>query len=217
MIRSRLAGVAVVVLAAGTMLAIAAPAIALPALPSTCVAGAMPPPQYTAPCTPTVTGTNPIPSGGGSVTLTLPGVGSIVITVDATGNLTAPTVTPMAPFKMGTLKVNNDTGLVSVTFTNKGAPLPAGVKPETYVIKAKVSQLPGTAGYAVQTIAKPVARHKDDEDSEGNNSDGKKNESNDDQGGAGAGGAGAGGAAHNTGFQGEGSSGHQGGGGGGQD
>ncbi len=160
MIRSRLAVAAVGVLAAGTVLAVAGPAMALPTLPKLCAASTTPPPQYTAPCTPTVAGTNPIPVGGGSVTLTLPGVGSITITVDATGNLTAPTVTPTAPFAMGTLTVNNNTGLVSVTFTNKASVLPPGVKPETYVIKARVSQLPGTAGFAVQTVAKPVTRHK---------------------------------------------------------
>jgi uncharacterized membrane protein YgcG len=163
MIRSRLAAAAVGVLAAGTVLAIAAPAMALSPLPPDCTvahAAATPPPQYTAPCTPTVTGTNPIPSGGGSVTLMVPGVASIVINVDNAGNVTVPTITPAAPFVQGTLTVNNTTGLVSITFTNKGA---AGVvKPETYVIKAKVSRLPGAAGFAVQTIAKPVTHHKDD-------------------------------------------------------
>jgi hypothetical protein len=164
MIRTRLVAAAVGVLAAGTVLAIAAPAMALPTLPPLCAASATPPPLYTARCTPTVTGANPIPAGGGSVTLTLPGVGSIMITVDGSGNLTAPTVTAQGLFAMGTLSVNNNTGLVSVTFTNKAAVLPPGVKAETYAIRAKVSPLPGSpGGFAVQAIAKPVTREKDDE------------------------------------------------------
>ena len=173
MIRTRLAAAAAGVLAAGTVLAIAAPAMALAPLPPDCTvahAAATPPPQYTAPCTPTVTGTNPIPAGGGSVTLTVPGVASIVINVDNAGNVTVPTITPTAPFVQGTLTVNNETGLVSITFSNTGA---AGVvKPETYVIKAKVSRLPGAAGYAVQTIAKPVSHHKHDDEGKGDDKQG---------------------------------------------
>ncbi len=179
MIKSRLAAVTIGVLAAGTTLGMAAPAMALAPLPPTCAASTTPPPLYSAPCTPTVTGTNPIPAGGGSVTLTLPGVGSIVITVDKSGNLTAPTVTPTAPFAMGTLTVNNTTGLVSVTFTNKASVAP-GVKPETYAIKAKVIALPGSpGGFAVRAVAKPVTHHKHHGD-EGNGDD--KQGDNDSQG-----------------------------------
>jgi hypothetical protein len=195
MIKSRLAAAAAGVLAAGATLAIAAPAMALNPLPPTCVANASPPPQYSAPCTPVVSPSPPVLPG--TVTLTMPGVGSIMINVDSSGNVTVPTPpSPQGQFKVGVLTVNNNTGVVSVTFTNKGA---AGVvNPETYVIKAKVSALPG-GGFAVtKAIAKPVGHHHHDDEGQGDDKQGD----DDSQGGAGghdaalAGVGGAGGLGH---------------------
>jgi hypothetical protein len=166
MIRTRLAAAAAGLLAAGTVMFAAAPAFATTPLTG-CTASLTPPPQYKAPCLPTVA------TSGSTITITLPGVGQVVLTLNADGTInttgTPPVPTGSGAFTPGTVKVSPDGTHITVTFSNTATP------PEKYVIKAKVVQTNpavagGPPGFIVTAKAAPVKQHHK-EDQEGDHDD----------------------------------------------
>jgi len=173
MTRTRIAAAAAALLIAGAVLSVAGPAFADPTTTtstSTTLAPCTPAssaPLYTARCAPTVV------NASGTVTVTLPGVGSITFTVNPDGTVntsTAPSVSVIGDnFSGGTPKVSADGTHISVSFVNIAAPQ------QHYNIKVKLS--PPTSGgpVGINATAGPNKHkghhHGDDGDHEGNKPD----------------------------------------------
>ncbi len=132
---------------------VAACAIAVPAFahdgtkpsPTPCSTTA----PITLPCAATV---NPPASAGAPYTITLPGIGTLNVTVDANGKITGATVSDLAPgVTASTPTVDSDGDKVSVTFTTAAGQI---VK---LTVKAKP---PTTAGGSPTVTAKASDRHR---------------------------------------------------------
>jgi hypothetical protein len=177
MTRTRIAAAAGALLIAGAVLSVAGPAFADPTTTtstSTSTTSTLAPctpassaPLYTARCAPVV-------SGSGTVTVTLPGVGSITFTVNPDGTVntsTAPSVSVTGNnFSAGTPKVSADGTHIIVSFVNIASP------EQHYNIKVKLS--PPTSGGQVGITAtagpnkhKGHHHHGDDGDHEANKPD----------------------------------------------
>jgi hypothetical protein len=167
MIRTRLAAAAAALLVTGAVLSAAGPAFADTTTTSTsttlapCTPAASAP-LYTARCAPTVV------NSSGSVTVTLPGVGTLTFLVNPDGTVntsTAPSVSVIgANFSGGTPKVSADGTHISVSFVNIAAPR------QHYTIKVKLSPPTSQGGdVGINATAGPNKhhRHGDDGDHEG--------------------------------------------------
>jgi hypothetical protein len=149
--RQIVGGVSLAAAAAATVM-FAVPALAhdgakkpLPACSSTL--------PLTTPCAATVT---PPAAPGGNYTVTLPGIGTLNITVDpATNQVTAATVSGLnAGFTASTPKIDADKDSVKVTFTSTTDPN------QVYRLKVSV-KAPATAGGTPTVTAKVKGAHKD--------------------------------------------------------
>ena len=109
-------------------------------------------PPVTTPCTPGVT------TAGGVWTLTLPGVGSLVFTVDPTTNqiVSASVMGVATAFNASLASVDGEDGKVSATFTSKTDPT------QVFTIVAKVHE-PATAGGAPTVTAVVKSAEKEDD------------------------------------------------------
>ncbi len=147
-LRRLLIGGASLATAAAATLVLAAPALAhdktaTPLSPCTS-------PPLTTPCSATAT-----PSAGG-YTITLPGIGTLNITLDPTTNaVTGATVSGLdAGFTASAVKVDKDADRVVVTFTSTTNPS------QVYKLKVAV-KAPATAGAAPTVTAKVKGAHRD--------------------------------------------------------
>jgi hypothetical protein len=181
MIRSRFAAAAVGVLAAGTLLAIAAPAMAVPTAPAACPTPSATPPLYTAKCSVTPTAG----PGAMSYTVTVPGVGSVVLTLTPTGTLdtsTAPLIQGQGTFEVKSLKVNNAGSEMSVTFVAPAVTTTTpGTPKQVYTVNIKVTPGVGTAAPTVAAVVSPRADHHGNHDGH-DGKDGKEGKDGDDDG-----------------------------------
>lgn len=176
MARTRIAAAAAALLIAGGVLSVAGPAFAdATTTTSTSTTSTLAPctpassaPLYTARCAPTVV------NSSGTVTVTLPGVGSITFTVNPDGTVntsTAPSVSVIGNnFSAGTPKVSVDGTHISVSFVNIASPA------QHYNIKVKLS--PPTsqgADVGINATAGPNTHkghhHGDEGDHDGNKGD----------------------------------------------
>ncbi len=159
---SRTALLRVLGLVAATTLAVvlAAPAAAT----GTSTTGSTPTPlascgttlPLTTPCTPAITAPT---TAGGAWTLTLPGVGSLVFTVDpATNQIVSASVSGVETKFTASLSVDGEDGKVAATFTSTSTTAPTQV----YTIAAKV-QAPATVGGAPTVTAVVKSAEKEDD------------------------------------------------------
>jgi uncharacterized membrane protein YgcG len=144
MIRTRLAALAAGLLASGAVMFAAAPAFATTPLTACTPAAAAP--LYTSACLPAVAGG----TSAGAVTITVPGVGTVSLTLTSGGTFDPTTATATATganFSAGTPVVSPNGTHVTVTFINAANPA------QKYVVKAKVVQTnPTTVGGAAGTV-----------------------------------------------------------------
>jgi hypothetical protein len=170
MLKTRIAAAAAALLLAGAVLSVAGPAFAddtttslAPCTPATSTSTTVP--LYTAKCAPAITGTAP-----GSITVTLPGVGSLTFTVAKDGTIdtsTQPSVSLLGQnFSHSTPKISADGTHISVTFVNIAEP------EQRYTIKVKISP-PTSAGGAptIDAVAKPSGEHHDQENGDNEDKD----------------------------------------------
>ncbi len=157
-LRRLLIGGASLAAAAATTLMLAAPTLAneTPKPPLPACGTTLP---LTTPCS---AGVTPPATPGGSYVVTLPGIGTLNITIDPTTNMaTAASVSGLTGFTASTVKIDGDGDKVSVTFTSTTDP--------TQVYRLSVSvKKPATAGGAPTVTAKVKTAHKhhDDETNE---------------------------------------------------
>jgi hypothetical protein len=179
MIRIRLAAAAAALLVTGAVLSVAGPAFADPTTTSTSTTSttldpctpASSAPLYTARCVPNVDNSN------GTVTVTLPGVGTLTFLVNPDGTVntsTAPSVSVIgANFSGGTPTVSADGTHISVSFVNIAAPH------QHYTIKVKLSPPTSQGGpVGINATAGPNKHKGHHGDHEGDH-DGNKGNDND--------------------------------------
>ena len=171
MIRSRLAAAAVGLVAAGSVLGVVGPAFATtgsasPATPPTpppaCPTTApTTPPLYTAKCTIKVVPGTSDNSALGTTQITLPGVGSLYVTLTTTGtiDLTKP-VTGLGATGTGFVpvvtRVNPGGTSASVTFVS---PATATTKKQVYTIQVKLTPAAGTTAATIVAVGGPGRGH----------------------------------------------------------
>jgi hypothetical protein len=149
MLMTRLAAGAAALVLVGAVLSVAGTALAdepttslVPCAPATSTSTTGP--LYSANCAPTVSGTAP-----GTITVTLPGVGSVTFTVGLDGTIdtsTQPSVSLIGQnFSAGTPKISADGTRITISFVNIAAP------EQHYTIKVKIS--PPTSEGAKPTVS----------------------------------------------------------------
>lgn len=152
--RRLLIGGASLAAAAATTLVLAAPTLAnsTPKPPLPACGTTLP---LTTPCS---AGVTPPATPIGSYVVTLPGIGTLNITIDPTTNkVTAASVSGLTGFTASTVKIDGDGDKVSVTFTSSTNPS------QVYRLRVSVKP-PTTAGGAPTVTAKVKAAHKHHED-----------------------------------------------------
>jgi hypothetical protein len=162
-VRRFLIGGASIAAAAGAAVVLAGPAFAnestSPEAPPTPLAACASTLPLTTPCSVDVTAG----ATAGTFMVTLPGVGTLNITVDATTNLvTAASVTGLTGFTASTPAIGEDGNRVSVTLTSTTDPN------QVYVLKVAVKP-PATAGGAPTITAKVKAGEKEETDADDQN------------------------------------------------
>jgi hypothetical protein len=163
MIKSRLAAAAVGLVAAGSVLSVAGPALATtpPTPPPACPATApTTPPLYTAKCTitPAAASDN---AALGSTQVTLPGVGSLYFTLTSTGTIDLTKgVTGLGATGTGFVpvvtKVSPGGTSASVTFVS---PATGTTKKQVYTIQVKLTPSSGTTAAKIVAVGGPGHGH----------------------------------------------------------